>query len=152
MVSLLLFVWNHTDTHTHTQTHTFYREFEILEWKSETLAFRDIQEKEQRSEICSWNSPDGSVVKNPPTSAGDTEYLFDPWVRKIPWRKEWQLTPAFLPGTSSGTENPGRLQSMGLQRVGHNQQTELACTFCCVRSLKYRARYVTTHSMKMSDK
>ena len=22
---------------------------------------------------------------------------FDPWVRKIPWRKEWQPTPAFLP-------------------------------------------------------
>ena len=23
---------------------------------------------------------------------------FDPWVRKIPWRKEWQPTPVFLPG------------------------------------------------------
>ena len=25
---------------------------------------------------------------------------FDPWVGKIPWRKEWQPTPVFLPGES----------------------------------------------------
>ena len=23
---------------------------------------------------------------------------FDPWVRKIPWRRAWQPTPVFLPG------------------------------------------------------
>ena len=23
---------------------------------------------------------------------------FDPWVRKIPWRRKWQSTPVFLPG------------------------------------------------------
>ena len=27
---------------------------------------------------------------------------FDPWVRKIPWRRKWQLTPVFLPGESHG--------------------------------------------------
>ena len=27
---------------------------------------------------------------------------FDPWVRKIPWRRKWQPTPAFLPGKSHG--------------------------------------------------
>ena len=27
---------------------------------------------------------------------------FNPWVRKIPWRKEWQPTPVFLPGESHG--------------------------------------------------
>ena len=25
---------------------------------------------------------------------------FDPWVRKIPWRRKWQSTPVFLPGKS----------------------------------------------------
>ena len=25
---------------------------------------------------------------------------FSPWVRKIPWRREWLLTPVFLPGKS----------------------------------------------------
>ena len=27
---------------------------------------------------------------------------FDPWVRKIPWRKAWQPTPVFLPGEPQG--------------------------------------------------
>jgi len=27
---------------------------------------------------------------------------FDSWVRKIPWRREWQPTPVFLPGESHG--------------------------------------------------
>ena len=27
---------------------------------------------------------------------------FDPWVRKIPWRREWQPTPVFLPGEFDG--------------------------------------------------
>ena len=45
---------------------------------------------------------------------------FDPWVGKIPWRRAWQLTPVFLPGESPWMEEPGGLQSVGLQRVGHN--------------------------------
>ena len=24
--------------------------------------------------------------------------MFNPWVGKIPWGREWQLTPVFLPG------------------------------------------------------
>ena len=27
---------------------------------------------------------------------------FDPWVRKISWRRKWQLTPVFLPGKFHG--------------------------------------------------
>ena len=30
---------------------------------------------------------------------------FDPWVRKIPWRRTWQLTPVFLPGESHGQKS-----------------------------------------------
>ena len=44
---------------------------------------------------------------------------FDPWVLKIPWRRKWQLAPVFLPGICHGQRNCG-LQSMRLQRVGHN--------------------------------
>ena len=28
--------------------------------------------------------------------------LFDPWVGEIPWRREWQPTPVFLPGEFYG--------------------------------------------------
>ena len=27
---------------------------------------------------------------------------FEPWVREIPWIREWQPTPAFLPGEFHG--------------------------------------------------
>ena len=27
---------------------------------------------------------------------------FNPWVRKIPWRRKWQPSPVFLPGKSHG--------------------------------------------------
>jgi len=44
-----------------------------------------------------------------PSGSGGTESAhqcrrqgFDPWVRKIPWRREWQPTPIFLPGESHG--------------------------------------------------
>ena len=57
------------------------------------------------------------TVKNPPAMQRPG---FDPWVGKIPWRRAWQSTPAFLPGESAWTEEPGRLQSMGSQRVRHN--------------------------------
>ena len=48
------------------------------------------------------------LVKNLPA-------VRETWVGKIPWRRAWQSTLVFLPGESLWTEEPGRLQSMGLQ-------------------------------------
>ena len=71
-------------------------------------------------------------VKNPPAIGRPG---FNPWVRKIPWRRKWQSTPVLLPREFHGqrtsilawriqrTEQFGGLQSMGLQRVGHNWAT-----------------------------
>jgi len=43
------------------------------------------------------------VAKNPPANAGDiTTHGFDPWVRKISWKRAWQPIPVFLPGESHG--------------------------------------------------
>ena len=51
-------------------------------------------------------SPDGSVVKNLLANEGDVRRLeFDPWARKVPWRRKWQLTPVFLPGVSHGQKS-----------------------------------------------
>jgi len=36
---------------------------------------------------------------------GAGEQQFNPWVRKIPWKKKWQPTPVFLPGKSHGQRN-----------------------------------------------
>ena len=50
-------------------------------------------------------------------------HRFDPWVRKIPWRRKWQPTPEFLSGKSQGQRSCG-VQSMGLQRVGYDLVTK----------------------------
>ena len=64
--------------------------------------------------------PGGSAVKNPPVYSGDTGSLGleDPLEKRmathssIPaWRSQW-------------TEKPGRLQSMGSQRIGHDSATK----------------------------
>ena len=39
------------------------------------------------------------VVKKLPATQ---EMVFDPWVGKSPWRREWQPTPVFLPGEFHG--------------------------------------------------
>ena len=44
----------------------------------------------------------------------------DPWVWKIHWHRKRQLSPVFLPEKVHGREELSRLQSMDLQRVGHD--------------------------------
>ena len=60
--------------------------------------------------------PSVSVVKNPPTSAGDARSISGP--ERLPL--EGNGNPVFLPGEIPWTEKPGRLQSMELQRVRHS--------------------------------
>ena len=42
----------------------------------------------------------------------------------MPWRRAWQPTAVLLPGETPWTEEPGRLQSMGSQRVRHDWVTK----------------------------
>ena len=44
---------------------------------------------------------------------------FDPWVRKIPWRRAWPPTSVFLPGESCGQRSLAAAV-IGSQRVGHD--------------------------------
>ena len=46
---------------------------------------------------------------------------FDPWVRKIPWRREWLPTQVFLSGEFCGQRT---LAGSGVTRVGHNLSTK----------------------------
>ena len=59
----------------------------------------------------------GSAGKESACNTGDR-------VGKIPWRTAWQPTPVFLPGESPWTEEPGGLQSIPSQRVGHDRMTK----------------------------
>ena len=60
------------------------------------------------------------LVKNPPANARDTET----WVQSLSGEnsleKEMVTHSSILTWRIPWTEEPGRLQSMGLQTVGHN--------------------------------
>ena len=51
-------------------------------------------------------------------------HWFDPWVRKILWRRKWQPTPVFLPGEFHGQRSMAGYSLWGSQTVGH----DWACT------------------------
>ena len=64
-----------------------------------------------------WGFPSGSAVKNPPARQEPQE----PQVWSLGSEDPWQPTPVFLPGEFLWTEEPGGLQSIGLQRVKHDR-------------------------------
>ena len=49
---------------------------------------------------------------------------FDPWVGKIPWRRKWQPTPAFLPGKSHEQRNLAGYSPRSRKRVRYNLATK----------------------------
>ena len=67
--------------------------------------------------------PGGASGKEPTCKAGDVMGLgFDPWVRKILWRRAQQPTPVFLPGESHGQKSLVGYSPRGC-RVGHDWLT-----------------------------
>ena len=63
---------------------------------------------------CGLGFPDGSSGKEH-TCRKHERCRFDPWVRKIPWRRSWQPTPVFLgfPGISDGKESACKVGDLG---------------------------------------
>ena len=64
-----------------------------------------------------WAFLVAQTVKNQPA-------MQETWVPSLGWKdaleEDRQPTPLFLPGESPWKEEPGGLQSMELQKVGHN--------------------------------
>ena len=58
-----------------------------------------------------------SVSKEFPCNAGNWDLI--PGLG-ITWRRKWQPTPVFLPEKIPWMKEPGVLQSMRLQTVGHD--------------------------------
>jgi len=56
-----------------------------------------------------WAFPGGTSSKEPFCQCRRCKKCrFNPWVRKIPWRRAWQPTPIFMFGESHGQrESPG---------------------------------------------
>jgi len=62
---------------------------------------------------------------------------FDPWIRKMPWRRKWQPTPVFLAGKSHGQRTLVGYSPPGCKRAGHDWVTEHACTHSVLRSVTF---------------
>ena len=50
---------------------------------------------------------------------------FNPWVRKIPWIREWQPTPVFLPGESLGQRSLSSYSLLGHKESDTTEQLTL---------------------------
>ena len=63
------------------------------------------------------------MARNLPARAGDTEETrFNPWVRKIPWRRKGLPTPVSLPG-----EFHGQRSLMGYSPQGYRESDTTDC-------------------------
>ena len=90
--------------------------------------------------ISSWASLVTQTVKNQPA-------MQETWVRSLgwkdPWRRTQQPTPVFLPGEPPWREKPGGLESMEVQRVGHDWTTKHTCLVS-----SFIMRFLNTCSLK----
>ena len=58
-------------------------------------------------------------------SAGGRRWGFDPWIRKIPWRKKCQPTPVFLPGEAQGQRTLAGYGSWGHRESDTTEQLSM---------------------------
>ena len=71
------------------------------------------------------------LVKNPSANAGDIEMQVWSLGGKIPLEKEMTTHSSILAWRIPRTEEPGRVQSMGVARVGHDLATTLQNYYPC---------------------
>ena len=75
--------------------------------------------------------PGGSAIKNLPASRRHRRLGFNPWVKKILWRRAWQATPAFLLEKSQGQRSLGDYSPWGHKEsdtTAEAEHTHFACT------------------------
>ena len=55
---------------------------------------------------------------------------FDPWIRKLPWRRAWQPTPVFLPGESHGQRSLADYSPWGHKGSDKTEQLSMCACAC----------------------
>ena len=74
------------------------------------------------------------MVENPPASARDIRAGVQSLGQEDPLEEGMAIYSSILAWRIPWTEKPGELQSMGSQRVGHDQATEHAGTYSKYKS------------------
>ena len=62
---------------------------------------------------------------------------FDPWVRKIPWRRAWQPTPVFLPGEFHGQRSLAGYSPWDHRESDRTEATWHVCTHIYMQMYRY---------------
>ena len=78
---------------------------------------------------CGPGFPDGSSGKEH-TCRKHKRCGFDPWVRKIPWRRSRQPTPVFVPGESHGQRSLAGSSPWGRKESDKTEATSHGCVDC----------------------
>ena len=87
-------------------------------WATNTFTFKTLQYPLELPRWCSGKAVKKNLVKKSACQwRRHKRGRFNPWVRKIPWRKKSQPTPVFLPGKFHG-------QRSGHKRIRHGWATE----------------------------
>ena len=88
----------------------------FLQWRNMSVDnYHPTRWRESESSLSnSFPEPPSSLHfwVNPPANTGNVGGGFDPWVRKIPWRRKWQPTSSILAWRIPGTEEPGGLHEV----------------------------------------
>ena len=76
---------------------------------------------------CFMGFPGGSDSKE--SACQGRKPVFDPWIRKIPWRSEWLPTPVFLPGECYGQRSLVGYIPRGCKESDTTEWITLSCCF-----------------------
>jgi len=64
-------------------------------------------------------------------------HWFNPWIRKVLWRREWQPTPVFLPGEFYGQKSLVVYSPWGCKESDVTEVTHACINTHTYRDLKY---------------
>ena len=79
--------------------------------------------------MCVLGFPGGDTGKEPTCQCRTPKrQRFNPWVRKMLWRRAWPLTPLFLPGESHGQRSPEGYSPQDCKELNMTKATQHAHT------------------------
>ena len=90
--------------------------------KTERTTVSQYNEGKHKYSVSYWRLPWWLNGKEP--ACQFMRHGFNPWVRKIPWRRKWHPTPVFLPEKSHGQRSLVGYSPWGRKRVRHNLVTK----------------------------
>ena len=70
-----------------------------------------------------WSFLGGTMVKNPPASAGEVRCGFDPWIRESPLKEDMATHTVSMPGKSHGQRSMAGYSPWGLKESDLTKHT-----------------------------